>query len=140
MSRSVAGLLALLALLAALPFFVGPYLLSVLTLVLFLAYTGQAWNVMMGFAGQLSLGHSLYVGVGACIALVILSGLAIWKPVQFYPLCFLLGGYELARHVHFVAMAGIAGFIVVHLALVAIVPSTLLPMIIGRSSHKTGDV
>jgi branched-chain amino acid transport system permease protein len=47
---------------------VGNYALSVLTLILYLAYTGQAWNVMMGFAGQLSLGHSLYVGVGAYAA------------------------------------------------------------------------
>ncbi|HEX6690200.1 MAG TPA: branched-chain amino acid ABC transporter permease [Burkholderiales bacterium] len=46
----------------------GNYALSVLTLILYLAYTGQAWNVMMGFAGQLSLGHSLYVGVGAYAA------------------------------------------------------------------------
>jgi branched-chain amino acid transport system permease protein len=67
-SRAAAGLLALLALLAAFPLFADPYLLSVLTLVLFFAYTGQAWNVMMGFAGQLSLGHSLYVGVGAYAA------------------------------------------------------------------------
>ena len=43
-------------------------LLSVATLILYFAYTGQAWNVMMGFAGQLSLGHSLYVGVGAYAA------------------------------------------------------------------------
>jgi branched-chain amino acid transport system permease protein len=42
--------------------------LSVATLILYFAYTGQAWNVMMGFAGQLSLGHSLYVGVGAYAA------------------------------------------------------------------------
>jgi branched-chain amino acid transport system permease protein len=51
--------------LLALPWVVNPYILSVATLILYLAYTGQAWNVMMGFAGQLSLGHSLYVGVGA---------------------------------------------------------------------------
>jgi len=55
-------------LLLALPWFAGPYALSVATLILYLAYTGQAWNVMMGFAGQLSLGHSLYVGVGAYVA------------------------------------------------------------------------
>jgi branched-chain amino acid transport system permease protein len=42
--------------------------LSVATLILYFAYTGQAWNVMMGFAGQLSLGHALYVGVGAYAA------------------------------------------------------------------------
>jgi len=61
--------LAVLAiLLVALPAVIGPYALSVATLILYFAYTGQAWNVMMGFAGQLSLGHSLYVGVGAYTA------------------------------------------------------------------------
>jgi len=59
---------ALAALLAMLPAFANPYVLSVATLMLFFAYTGQAWNVMMGFAGQLSLGHSLYVGIGAYTA------------------------------------------------------------------------
>jgi branched-chain amino acid transport system permease protein len=67
-SRPVALLGLLAALLAALPAFAGPYALSVATLILYFAYTGQAWNVMMGFAGQLSLGHSLYVGVGAYAA------------------------------------------------------------------------
>jgi branched-chain amino acid transport system permease protein len=56
------------ALLVALPAFAGNYLLSVATLILYFAYTGQAWNVMMGFAGQLSLGHAVYVGVGAYAA------------------------------------------------------------------------
>src|SRR5690349_24166758 len=46
------------------------YALSVVTLILFFAYAGQAWNVMMGFAGQLSLGHSLYVGIGAYVAAI----------------------------------------------------------------------
>src|SRR3546814_4068033 len=50
------------------PLVVNAYILSILILVLYFAYTGQAWNVMMGFAGQLSLGHSLYVGVGAYAA------------------------------------------------------------------------
>ena len=69
MNRRAAILLAVLGLaLAALPGFANAYVLSVATLILFIAYTGQAWNVMMGFAGQLSLGHSLYVGVGAYAA------------------------------------------------------------------------
>lgn len=69
MNRRAAILLALLGVaLLALPGFANAYVLSVATLILFLAYTGQAWNVMMGFAGQLSLGHSLYVGVGAYAA------------------------------------------------------------------------
>jgi branched-chain amino acid transport system permease protein len=88
------GLLVLLALLAALPFLVGPYQLSVLTLVLFLAYTGQAWNVMMGFAGLLSLGHSLYVGVGAYAAgaLFFHYGIGPWAGVWLAMLlCVALG-------------------------------------------------
>ena len=47
------------------PRFVSDYLLTALILVLYFAYVGQAWNIMMGFAGQLSLGHSIYVGLGA---------------------------------------------------------------------------
>lgn len=61
----------LLATLLIAPLVVNAYILSVLILVLYFAYTGQAWNVMMGFAGQLSLGHSLYVGVGAYAAAAI---------------------------------------------------------------------
>src|SRR3954467_739624 len=68
MSRASICLAVLAAILAALPFMVGNYALSVATLILYFAYTGQAWNVMMGFAGQLSLGHALYVGVGAYAA------------------------------------------------------------------------
>jgi branched-chain amino acid transport system permease protein len=67
--RRAAILLALLgACLVALPWVAGAYVLSIATLILFFAYTGQAWNVMMGFAGQLSLGHSLYVGLAAYAA------------------------------------------------------------------------
>ncbi len=68
MRRATLGLALLAAFLAVLPAFARGYALSVATLILYFAYTGQAWNVMMGFAGQLSLGHSLYVGVGAYAA------------------------------------------------------------------------
>ena len=74
----------------------------------------------------------LYVLASCGIAFAIVSGLAIWKPVQFYPLTFALGGYEIARRVHFLAMAGTVAFVMVHLALVAIVPRTLRPMLTGR--------
>jgi len=74
----------------------------------------------------------LYVLAGCGIVLAIVSGLAIWKPVQLYPLTWLLGGYEFARHIHFIAMAGIVAFVAVHLSLVAIVPRTLRPMVTGR--------
>jgi branched-chain amino acid transport system permease protein len=71
--------LALAALLAA-PWVAGPYLLSVLVLALYYAYVGQAWNVMMGFAGQLSLGHALYVGLGGyiAVALYLHGGIGPW--------------------------------------------------------------
>ena len=68
-NRRAVTLVAVLAVaLLALPAVASSYVLSVATLILFFAYAGQAWNVMMGFAGQLSLGHSLYVGVGAYAA------------------------------------------------------------------------
>ena len=66
--RAVAAWAVILLALVAAPWVIGSYFLSVLILVLYFAYVGQAWNVMMGFAGQLSLGHSLYVGVGAYVA------------------------------------------------------------------------
>jgi branched-chain amino acid transport system permease protein len=77
------GLLLLGALLAGLivaPLFVGDYLLTVLILILYFAYIGQAWNIMMGFAGQLSLGHALYVGLGAyaAAALYVHFGIGPW--------------------------------------------------------------
>src|SRR3954469_9533179 len=68
MSRASVSLALLAAVLIALPAFAGNYALSVATLILYFAYTSQAWNVMMGFAGQLSLGHALYVGIGAYAA------------------------------------------------------------------------
>jgi branched-chain amino acid transport system permease protein len=68
MSRASLSLALLAAILLVLPAFARGYALSIATLILYFAYTGQAWNVMMGFAGQLSLGHSLYVGVGAYAA------------------------------------------------------------------------
>ena len=70
----------LLAGLLAAPFLVDSYLLSVLILVFYFAYLGQAWNIMMGFAGQLSLGHALYFGIGAytSAALYVHFGISPW--------------------------------------------------------------
>jgi len=62
------ALLVLLGLFLLAPLAAGPYLLSLLTVLLTFAYLGQAWNIMMGFAGQLSLGHALYVGLGAYVS------------------------------------------------------------------------
>lgn len=66
------------------------------------------------------------------IVLLIVSGLALWKPVQFPVLSTLFGGYELTRRVHFFSMAGLMAFVVVHVLMVIIVPRTLLTMIRGR--------
>jgi branched-chain amino acid transport system permease protein len=67
-SRALWGLgILVLALLVA-PFMLGKYGLSVLILILYFAFVGQAWNIMMGFAGQLSLGHALYAGLGGYVA------------------------------------------------------------------------
>jgi branched-chain amino acid transport system permease protein len=57
-----------LAVLVALPLVADRYVVSVLTLIFYFAYVGQAWNLMMGYAGQLSLGHALYVGLGGYVA------------------------------------------------------------------------
>jgi branched-chain amino acid transport system permease protein len=78
--RGLVALAALLALLIAFPSFASGYLLSVGFLILYFAYVGQAWNIMMGFAGQLSLGHSLYVGLGAyaAAALYVHFGISPW--------------------------------------------------------------
>ncbi len=69
----------MIALLVA-PFVVDSYTLSVLIIVFYFAYLGQAWNIMMGFAGQLSLGHALYFGVGAytSAALFVHFGVSPW--------------------------------------------------------------
>ncbi len=68
----------------------------------------------------------------ADITLLILSGLAIWKPVQFALLRTLMGGFDFARVVHYGAMAMLVGFIVVHVVTVTLVPRSLLTMIRGR--------
>ena len=81
--------------------------------------------------------RALYLLVLLCGVLLVASGLSIWKPVQFSWLAALFGGFDFARRVHFVAMAGVAGFVVVHLALVLLVPRTLPPMITGRARPGT---
>lgn len=73
----------------------------------------------------------LYLTVFGASVVAFLSGLALWKPVQLHAIATLFGGYEAARRVHFWAMAAIGGFVVIHLVMVAIVPSTLAGMLLG---------
>ena len=74
----------------------------------------------------------LYAGIIVIGVLIVLSGLSIWKPVQFQYLTALFGGYDVARYVHFFCMAAIVAFMVVHVALALLVPKSLRAMIIGR--------
>ena len=74
----------------------------------------------------------LYAGIIAVGILIVLSGLSIWKPVQLQWLTALFGGYDVARYVHFICMALICAFLVVHVALALLVPKSLRAMIIGR--------
>lgn len=64
--------------------------------------------------------------------ILVCSGLVVWKSVQFPLLRELLGGYDNARFIHFYAMSGMVGFVVIHLIMVALVPKTLLAMLRGR--------
>jgi thiosulfate reductase cytochrome b subunit len=73
-----------------------------------------------------------YIGILATGVVIVASGLAIWKPVQLAPLTNLLGGYDIARYVHFFAMAAIVLFLVIHVAMALLVPKSLRAMIIGR--------
>lgn len=64
--------------------------------------------------------------------ILVCSGLVVWKSVQFPLLRELFGGYDMALFIHFYAMSGMVGFVVVHLIMVALVPRTLLAMLRGR--------
>jgi thiosulfate reductase cytochrome b subunit len=82
----------------------------------------SAYNAMQRF---------LYAGVIASDVVSVLSGVAIWKPVQVQELTAAFGGYEAARFVHFFAMAAIVCFLTVHITLAILVPKSLRAMIIG---------
>jgi len=80
--------------------------------------------------------RALYIGVIAVIVLTVLSGISIWKPVQFQEMTAVFGGYDAARYVHFFCMAAIVLFLAVHLTLTALVPKVLPPMITGRAGRR----
>jgi thiosulfate reductase cytochrome b subunit len=73
-----------------------------------------------------------YLLVTLALVILVLSGLAIWKPVQFPLLLTLMGDFDNARVVHFWAMAFVVTFLAVHLVMVVLVPRTLLTMIRGK--------
>ncbi|MET0706708.1 MAG: cytochrome b/b6 domain-containing protein [Tardiphaga sp.] len=75
---------------------------------------------------------AFYIGVILACAVIVVSGLAIWKPVQLRELTALFGGYDVARFVHFFAMAAITMFFAIHVVMALIVPKSLRAMIRGR--------
>jgi thiosulfate reductase cytochrome b subunit len=106
-----------------------------------LSPSGVVADTKAAFTGKLShddltkynqVQKLLYTGIIIVGIVIVLSGLSIWKPVQLQWLTALFGGYDVARYVHFVCMAAIVGFLVVHVALALIVPKSLRAMIIGR--------
>jgi thiosulfate reductase cytochrome b subunit len=79
-----------------------------------------------------SVQRLLYAGVLVAGVVIVLSGLSIWKPVQFKYLTAVFGGYDTARYVHFFAMSAIVAFLAIHVALALIVPKSLRAIILGR--------
>ena len=83
------------------------------------------------------LGHynavqrALYLGVIVVAILQVATGVSMWKPIQLFWLTDLFGGYPAARVVHFILMGLIVGFILIHIALVALYPRTLVSMTAG---------
>ena len=105
-----------------------------------LSVTGLIADVREALSGKLAhedLSHYnyvqklLYLGVLALILLAMLSGFAIWKPVQLHWITDVMGGFQGARIVHFLAMSGIVAFIAVHAAMALLVPRTIRAMITG---------
>ncbi len=81
--------------------------------------------------------RAAYIGVICVVVVLVLSGLVVWKPVQFQGLGALMGDFEGARILHFFSMSLVVLFIFVHVAMVALVPRTFLPMLTGHARTKS---
>jgi thiosulfate reductase cytochrome b subunit len=73
----------------------------------------------------------LYLGVMATGILIVITGLCLWKPVQFSELASLFGSFQIIRVVHFLCMMAIVGFLLVHILLALLVPQSLAAMVTG---------
>ncbi len=73
----------------------------------------------------------LYLGIIAVGILIVISGLALWKPVQFSELAALFGTFQTIRLVHFLCMSAIVAFLLVHISLALLVPQSLVAMLTG---------
>jgi len=81
--------------------------------------------------------RAAYLAIILCLAVLVLSGLAIWKPVQLQELAALMGGYEGARLVHFFAMALMVFIALVHIVMVILVPRTFPTIVTGRARRTS---
>ena len=74
---------------------------------------------------------SLYLGIILVGIVIVISGLSLWKPVQFSELAGLFGSFQTIRLVHFLCMAAIVAFLLVHVTLALLVPQSLVAMVTG---------
>jgi thiosulfate reductase cytochrome b subunit len=135
--------------------FAGMWLLTIngLTYLIYGLVSGRLWERLLPIRPadiiqtvvdtlHLKIAHediTIYNGVQKLLYIVVIlagvaqviTGLAIWKPIQFSGLVSLLGGFQTARVLHFAGMAVIVGFLIVHVALALLVPKTLLAMVAG---------
>jgi thiosulfate reductase cytochrome b subunit len=81
----------------------------------------------------------LYLGVMLAGVLIVISGLALWKPVQFSALANLFGNFQTIRVVHFFCMSAIVAFIAVHVTLALLVPQSLVAMLTGGPAVDDGQ-
>ena len=81
--------------------------------------------------------RAAYLAIILCLVVLVLSGLAIWKPVQLQEIAALMGGYEGARLLHFFAMALMVFIVLVHIVMVILVPRTFPTMITGRTRRAS---
>lgn len=73
----------------------------------------------------------LYVGILLVGVLIVITGLVLWKPIQFSELTALLGGFQTVRIIHFLCMSAIVLFLIIHVTLALLVPRTLVAMVTG---------
>jgi thiosulfate reductase cytochrome b subunit len=136
------------------------FTLNLLCYVIYGLVTGRFWRKLLpvwphqiiadtGAALRFKLSHdditrynavqrALYIGIILVLIVQVISGLAIWKPVQFQELTALFYDFQGARLAHFVGMALIVFFLGVHVALALFVPKTLAAMVTGGPAVDDG--
>ena len=83
------------------------------------------------------LQRAAYLAIILCLVVLVFSGLAIWKPVQFPEIAVLIGDYQGARFVHFFAMALMVAIVLAHIVMVIVVPRSFPTMITGRARRAS---